>query len=132
MRKGLFGLAVLVVTAACTSVDQVGMMTLPAADPGSLLTKPVPYTALGPAKGTACRYFAIGLIPWGNSTAAAALEDALASSGGNALLNVAIETNLYGFVPIYHVFSFTCTTVRGTAVKYEFPAAEDRTDAALR
>jgi hypothetical protein len=43
----------------------------------------------------------------------------LASSGGDALVNVSTATSLYGFVPVYNVFSFTCTTVKGTAIKFE-------------
>jgi hypothetical protein len=122
MGKQLLGVVLLVVVAACSSVDQVGMITLPSADPGSLLTKPVAYQTLGVAEGKACRYFAIGLIPWGNSTAGAALEKALASTGGNAMLNASIQTDLYGFIPIYNVFNFTCTTVRGTAIRFEYPS----------
>ncbi len=94
-------------------------MALPTADPASLLTKPVAYQTLGVVEGDACRYFALGLIPWGNATAGAALEEALASTGGNALLNATVETSLFGFIPIYNLFSFTCTTVRGVAIKYQ-------------
>jgi bacteriorhodopsin len=47
------------------------------------------------------------------------VDDALVQRGGDALLNVSVETSLYGFIPIYNVYSFTCTTVRGIAVKFE-------------
>jgi len=50
--------------------------------------------------------------------AAKAVAEALASSEGDAIINASIETSLYGFIPIYHVFSFTCTTVQGVAIKF--------------
>ncbi len=48
-----------------------------------------------------------------------AIDNALAQKGGDALLNVTIHSSLYGFVPIYNVYSFTCTTVQGVAVKFQ-------------
>lgn len=126
MQKTLRVMAVVVSTAACTSVDQVGLMTLPEANPGALLSQPVPYQPLGSANGRSCRFFALGAIPWGNSTAGDALQRALAATGGNALLNASIETNLYGFIPVYNVFTFSCTTVRGTSIRYEIPAPQAR------
>jgi hypothetical protein len=84
-----------------------------------MLTKNHPYKELGPAEGQACRYFALAVIPWGNSDIQTAVDRALQPSEGDALVNVSTATSLYGFVPIYNVFSFTCTTVKGTAVKLE-------------
>lgn len=121
--KTIAGVALLALTAACTSTEQVGLMALPTADPAALLTKPTAYQTLGVVEGDSCRSFALGLIPWGNGTAGAALEEALASTGGNALLNATVKTSLFGFIPIYNLFSFTCTTVRGVAIKYESPGA---------
>lgn len=118
-KKAFAGLLLVALTAACSSVDQVGMMALPSASPASLLTTPTAFQTLGAAQGEACRYFALGVIPWGNSTAGRALERALAPTGGNALLNASVETSLFGFIPIYNIFSYTCTTVRGVAIKYE-------------
>jgi hypothetical protein len=73
---------------------------------------------LGPAEGCACRYFAPAVIPWGNSDIQNAADRALAPTGGDALVNVSTATSLYGVFPIYNVFSFTCTTVKGTAIKF--------------
>jgi hypothetical protein len=47
-----------------------------------------------------------------------AVDEALAKSGGDALINVSVTTSLYGFIPLYNIFSFTCTTVRGVAIKF--------------
>jgi hypothetical protein len=61
------------------------------------------------------------VVPFGNSDIQTAVDKALESTGGDAMINVASSTSLYGFVPIYNVFSITCTTVRGRAVKFDPP-----------
>ena len=47
-----------------------------------------------------------------------AIDDALGKSGGDALVNVSVTSSLYGFIPLYNVFSYTCTTVQGIAIKF--------------
>jgi hypothetical protein len=113
---GLLGLLVLT---RCTSLGSLGLITKSSADSIALLGKSHSVKDLGPAQGQACRYFALAVIPWGNSDIQTAVDRALEPNGGNALVNVSTSTSLYGFVPIYNVFSFTCTTVKGTAVKIE-------------
>jgi hypothetical protein len=73
---------------------------------------------VGPVSGQACRYFLLGIIPWGDSTVTEAMDEALAESDADAIINASVETSLYGFIPIYNVFSFTCTTVQGVAIKF--------------
>ena len=120
MLKALAWMALAVaVLAGCSSVGQVGLMTGAQGDPGALLKQARAYTEVGPTEGRACRYFLLGVIPWGDSTPSAAMTKALAASGGDAILNASVETSLYGFLPIYNVFSFTCTTVKGVAIKFE-------------
>lgn len=109
----------LVCTGGCTSMGSLGMITKSSMDPTSLVAKPHTVKDLGPAEGRACRYFALAVIPWGNSDIETAVDKALRPTEGDALVNVSTTTSLYGFVPIYSVFSFTCTTVKGTAVKFE-------------
>ena len=46
-----------------------------------------------------------------------AMKIALADTGGDAILNASVTTSLYGFIPIYNVLSFTCTTVQGIAIR---------------
>ena len=84
-----------------------------------MLKSGVAFEEIGPAEGSACRHFVVAVIPFGNSTFSTAVEDALAQKGGDALLNVTVTSSLYGFVPIYNVYSFTCTSVQGVAVKYK-------------
>ena len=103
---------------SCVSTGSFGLVSSSGADPGDLLTHPHSYRELGPAEGRACRFFVLAIIPFGNSTISRALDKALRESGGDALLNVTISSGLYGFVPIYNVLSFTCTTVQGTAIKF--------------
>ncbi len=119
MNKVMLSLAVMLLIASCTSTGNLGMVSKSTADPGSLLTSPQPYKVIGPAKGKACRYFLLGIIPWGDSTLKTAVDKALAESGGDALINLSVSSSLYGFVPIYNVFCFTCTTVEGIAIEYE-------------
>ena len=119
MKKVILSLAVMLLIASCTSTGNLGMVSKSTANPGSLLTSPQAYKEIGPAKGKACRYFLLGIIPWGDSTLKTAVDKALAESGGDALINVSVSSNLYGFVPIYNVFCFTCTTVEGIAIEYE-------------
>jgi len=106
-------------SAGCTSVGSVGMVTRDMADPGILLRNSQPYEEIGTVEGEACRFFVLNVIPFGNSTFSAAVEEALEKSKGDALLNVTVSSSLYGFIPIYNVFSYTCTNVRGIAVKFE-------------
>jgi len=115
----LFFLLGLLSLADCTSVGSLGVITKSSADPIALLKTGHSVKDLGPAEGQACRYFALAVIPWGNSDFQTAVDKALAQTGGDALVNVTTSSSLYGFVPIYNVFSFTCTSVKGTAIKLE-------------
>jgi len=115
----LLGLMSLLSIAGCVSVGSLGVITRSSIDPTSVLKTAHSVKDLGPAEGQACRYFVIAVIPWGNSDIQAAVDKALAPSGGDALVNVTTSTSLYGFIPVYNVLSFTCTTVQGTAVKLE-------------
>jgi hypothetical protein len=50
------------------------------------------------------------------------MDEALAESGGEALINPSVTSSFYGFVPIYKVFCFTLTTIDGIAIKFETPS----------
>ena len=102
----------------CSTIGSVGMITRSKADPLALLKTPQTIKELGPAQGEACRYSLLAILPWGKSDLQTAVDEALAK-GGDALVNVAVSSSLYAFIPIYNVFSYTCTTVKGTAVKFE-------------
>ena len=112
-------LLLLCALAGCTSVGSLGLITQSSVDPIAVVKNSHTVRDLGPARGQACRYFALAVAPWGNSDIQKAVDDALAPTNADALVNVTTATSLYGFVPIYNVFSFTCTTVKGTAIKFE-------------
>lgn len=116
--KLLLVLIVMVLT-GCSSTGSLGMIVKSTADPGALLKNQTSFQKIGPASGEACRFFALSVFPFGQSDVAAAVDEALNSSGGDALLNVSVSSSLYGFIPIYNIFSYTCTNVRGIAVKFE-------------
>jgi hypothetical protein len=94
-------------------------VTKSSADPTSLLKNSQGYEELGPVEGQACRHFILAIIPFGQSDMAKAVDNALETTGGDALINVSVESSLYGFIPIYNVYSFTCTTVKGIAIKFK-------------
>jgi len=121
IRTVAIGLTVLMsgLGLGCASTTSHGLITRQMANPGDLLTSAHPYQEIGPTEGRSCRFFLVAIVPWGDSTTGAALEKALAGAGGNALLNASVTTSLYGFVPIYNVLSFTCTTVRGVAIQID-------------
>jgi hypothetical protein len=105
--------------AGCSTTGGLGIVTKSAANPSTLLTENTQFKELGPAEGKACRHFILAIIPFGQSDVAAAVDKALEKTGGDALINVSTVSSLYGFIPLYNIYSFTCTTVRGTAVKFE-------------
>jgi hypothetical protein len=105
--------------AGCSSSGTLGIVTKSSADPASLLRSGRAFKELGPVQAQVCRHFVLAVIPWGEADFARAVDKALVERGGDALLNVTVETSLYGFIPIYNVYSFTCTTVQGIAVKFE-------------
>ena len=109
---GMFALA------GCSTTGNLGIVSKSTADPSSLLTANTAFKEIGPAEGQACRHFILAVIPFGHSDVAEAVDNALEKTGGDALINVSTESSLYGFLPIYNVYSFTRTTVRGTAVEF--------------
>jgi hypothetical protein len=113
-----FALMSLVVT-GCSSSGTLGIVTRSTADAGGLLKSGRSFQDLGLAEGSACRHFVLAIIPWGDSTFSTAVDNALQQKGGDALINVTVTSSLYGFIPIYNVYSFTCTEVKGVAIKFQ-------------
>jgi hypothetical protein len=130
--RSAFTLVLILLSVGCTSVGNLGIVTRASANNAEILKSGVAFEELGAAEGTACRHFLIALIPFGNSSFSKAVDDALALKGGDALINVTVSTSLYGFIPLYNVYSFTCTSVQGVAVKFKpitSSSAADRTPA---
>jgi hypothetical protein len=103
----------------CSSVGTLGIVTKSTGDPGAMLRNGQSYKELGSVQGKACRFFALAVVPWGDATFSTAVDNALAKVNGDALINVTVANSLYGFVPIYNIFAFTCTDVRGIAISFE-------------
>jgi len=123
-------LVLFLMSVGCTSVGNLGIVTRASANNADILKSGVAFEELGAAEGSACRHFLIAIIPFGNSSFSKAVDDALAQKGGDALINVTVSSSLYGFIPLYNVYSFTCTSVQGIAVKFKpitSPSAGDRT-----
>lgn len=115
----MFLLVFAMTTTGCTSVGTFGMLTKSSGDPGALLRNGQTYKELGPVHASACRFFLLAVVPWDNGTLSYAVDKALDAVGGDALLNVTMSNSLYGFIPIYNVFSYTCTDVSGIAIKFD-------------
>ncbi len=109
---------IILVVSGCTSVGTLGIVTKSTANPGALLENAQGYEELGITEGAACRHFVLAVAPFGNSTFERAVEDALEKTGGDALINVTTTSSLFGFAPIYNLYSFTCTTVKGIAIRF--------------
>lgn len=112
-------LLALILLAGCSTTGRLGIVTKSSADPSALLKNAQGYEELGPVEGQACRHFILAIILFGESDFEKAINKALEQTGGDALINVLAESSLYGFIPIYNVYTFTCTTVKGTAIKFK-------------
>ena len=120
MRRSLWiVVASVMFLAGCSSSGTLGLVTKSTADPASLLRQGRGFTELGPVQAESCRHFVLAIIPWGKSDFGTAVDKALVERGGDALLNVTVESSLYSFIPYLNIYSFTCTTVQGIAVKFE-------------
>ena len=118
MKKTVILSVAIFFIAGCSSTGNIGMVTKSRANPTSLLTSSYSFKEIGLVKGRACRFFLLGVVPWGNSTVTQAIDNALAN-GGDALINVSVTNSLYGFVPIYNIFCYTCSDVEGIAIEFE-------------
>ena len=118
MRKCILLLLALLLS-GCTSFGTLGIITKSSGDPGAMLRNAQTYKELGPVEGESCRFFLLAIVPWGDGTVSTAVDNALAKVGGDALINVSVSSSLYGFIPIYNVFTYTCTDVKGIAIKFQ-------------
>ena len=123
MKKGILIFAavalIAVVMSGCSSVGNLGIVTKASGDPGALLKNSQSYKELGMVEGKSCRFFLLAIVPWGNGTFSSAVDDALEKVNGDAMINVTATNSLYGFIPLYNIFSYTCTGVRGIAIKFD-------------
>lgn len=119
----LFGcLITLIALAACSTSGQLSMIAKRDVDATSLLKAGRAYQTLGPAEGKACHYLLL-FVPLGDSDISKAVDDALAPSGGDALLYVTTEKE-YRTLPspyffLLPIFERACTSVKGTAVRFQ-------------
>ncbi len=115
------------VMAGCTSTGSLGLVstTETEADLGPHDSHRF-HRVGGEIQGTACRHFILGLIPWGDSDVETALRHAIQAHPqlkADGLVHVTTETSLYGFFPLYDVYTLTCTTIRGIPVRFDHSPA---------
>ena len=118
MRRVLAASLALFGMTACVSTGQVGILARSGSNPASLITQANPYEDVGLTSGRACRHFVVNLVPFGDSAVSTAVDKALTAVGGDALLNVAVSSSLFGFIPYYNVYAFSCSSVSGTAIRF--------------
>ncbi len=94
---------------SCSSMITVAPSTTP-------ITENDTYTKLDYSVGRSYGFLILGMIPiFRDDPVGAATKSAIESSGGNALIEVAVEENVIPLV-IFHMY---WTTVEGTAVLVE-------------
>lgn len=110
-----FALCAALVMAGCNSVVSVAPSTTP-------ITANDTYTRLGYTKGTASTTVLMGILTAGPySPSKSARDEAIKDKGGNALIEVTEEYNVFNFLGIFQVYT---TVVEGTAIKFERKGAE--------
>lgn len=119
MTRLLVLLVASAVTIGCTSVGSLGIVAKPMIDPGTALESGKPFISLGPAYGKACRNFLLGIVPWGDAEFSKAVNNALRDTDGDALINVTVSNSFYGYIPVFNIFAYTCTTVSGVSIKFQ-------------
>lgn len=126
MKKIFALIALLLAVSGCSTTSHMGVVSAPGSNPEAMLGNANDYERVGPVSGRACRFFALGVFPWGDSTPGAAVNKALSDSEADAVIDASATTSLYGFLPIYQVLSYTCTTVRGTGVRVSGEGSAER------
>jgi hypothetical protein len=119
LRKLSLALILASLLCGCSTAGTLGIITKSTVDPTSVLGSGQKFQELGPAEGTGCRHFFLAIIPFGAADLANAVDFALQKTQGDALINVVTHSSLYTFIPYLNLYSFTCTTVKGTAIKFE-------------
>ena len=104
----------------CSTEGKLGMITTSSANVPNLLHLGQAYEERGSVKGRACHYHVL-LISFGNSDISVALDNALSDTGSDALIH-ATTSKWYAGLPLPVIgspFDLSCTTVTGTAIKFQ-------------
>ena len=118
MMRAFISALILFGMTGCVSTGQVGILSRSGADPAALITQANRYEELGLTSGRSCRHFLLNLIPFGDAALSTAVDEALIAVDGDALINAVVSSSLFGFIPYYNLYAFTCTSVEGTAVRF--------------
>jgi hypothetical protein len=103
----------------CSSSGTSGLVTKNSVDSATLLKAGASYKELGPVEATSCLNIGPLGVSWGDSDFSLVVDKALAEVGGDALVNVTTSSGSYGYLPIFTLHAWTCTTVQGIAIKFE-------------
>ena len=116
-------LSLTLLAAGCTSTGTLGLLTNNETETDLGPHDSHLFHRVGsPIEGRACRHFILGVVPWGDSDLESAMRNAFQKNPelhADGLVHVATSTSLYNFFPLYNVYTLTCTTVRGTPIRFD-------------
>ncbi|KGA94224.1 hypothetical protein ACSYAY_00470 [Leptospirillum ferriphilum] len=115
--------AALLLMAGCTSTGNLGILSNSETEADLGPHDPHTFHRVGSEiSGKACRHFILGVLPIGSSDIESALRDALSKHPelkADGLVHISVQSTLYGFFPIYNVYTVTCTTIRGVPIRFD-------------
>lgn len=113
----------ILIMAGCTSTGNLGILSNSETEADLGPHDPHTFHRVGSEiTGKACRHFILGVLPIGQSDIESALKDALTKHPelkADGLVHISVQSTLYGFFPIYNVYTVTCTTIKGIPIRFD-------------
>lgn len=123
LRTSLVLLAGILLMAGCTSTGNLGILSNSETEADLGPHDPHTFHRVGSEiSGEACRHFILGVLPIGRSDIESALKDALLKHPelkADGMVHISVQSTLYGFFPIYNVYTVTCTTIKGVPIRFD-------------
>lgn len=123
ISRSLRGILVAVLLGGCSSVGSLGMISDSKTEADLGPRDLHAYHRVGQEiVGTTCHHFILGILPIGDSDLESAMKDEFKKNPtlkADGLIHVTTQSTLYGFFPLYNVYTVTCTTIRGIPVRFE-------------
>ncbi|MCL4461556.1 MAG: hypothetical protein M1297_07605 [Nitrospirae bacterium] len=115
--------AAILLLSGCTSTGNLGILSNSETEADLGPHDPHTFHRVGSEiTGKACRHFILGVLPIGSSDIESALKNALSKHPelkADGLVHISVQSTLYGFFPIYNVYTVTCTTIRGVPIRFD-------------
>ena len=115
--------AAILLLSGCTSTGNLGILSNSETEADLGPHDPHTFHRVGTEiTGKACRHFILGVLPIGSSDIESALKNALSQHPelkADGMVHISVQSTLYGFFPIYNVYTVTCTTIRGVPIRFD-------------